>query len=352
MLKKVLALLSLLLAIASPAFAAAPSLPGLRPNDATTISLNDETSLLVNKGNATITAINLSTETLSWKKAFTTLYDVKILQYPTKIIILTEEKQHLKKLTLDASGNLLTQTVYVSMKTGMNPYLAYWVAPDEHNNEMILIQQDKNTQLFKSPWNKPFKQLKTAMEPNSSYENVILRKLAFQSPYLIVEQDGGAFMQDQIFYQVFDIYSGKKYTIASEWNVSSEFSIRKNQLIITTSYGELRPSIGPKKEHQIFGVYDLKTGKPITLKTYTFSNDSVFFAWDCTFQNDNTFFFTDLISSSWTLFDSNGTGYFPMQNNPVATLQQFIHYSSKLHKASFLISSDNGKSSFLINQQL
>lgn len=233
-------------------------------------------TLLVDKINHQIQLLDLSTGKIAWSKKFPTLYDCEILTKPTKIIVITEESNHSRKVTFSEEGKQLSQQIFSAIKLNGNQKLQ-WSAARLQEKEKLALVRENNLLVYQYPWKKAVINISNVVPVDMNYENTILQDIQFQSPYVIIKINGRSLTQSQDNYKIINLVTKQVNTIPLAWNVNSNFTIDGSALVVNTSSISGNPlGIETNVEQLIYARYDLKTSKMETSikKVFTMSDSN------------------------------------------------------------------------------
>ncbi len=236
------------------------------------LTLAKNTTLIIDKLENELTVLDLSTQQVIWSKKLPAIYDCNVLTNPTKIIVLTSDKNTLQKITFSESGTLLSQQVFPHIKLNEQQKLSWTPAINQEKEKLAVLNKDR-IQIYQYPWKKP-SSIVTVSEPNDrQYEVKLIPEIKLHHSNVIVKITGDNSTQSQDIYKIINIESKKKVTIPLEWNVNSNFTVIGDELIINTSSKIGNPlGINTDNEHDLFMRYDLKTGSSKLKVTRNFTS--------------------------------------------------------------------------------
>lgn len=235
------------------------------------LSLTPEKTLLVDKVNSQIQVLDLSLNKVVWSKKFPVIYDSQVLQNPIKIILITTERNKLKKVTLSSDGSVISEQIYSNIKLTEDLKVS-WSPKVGQNKETIMMASNGKINMYQYPWKKPFVTLSYVMPEDKAYEVTTLKDIKLQSGYAVIKINGNNSTQDQDFYRVINLSSMKKFTIPVEWNITSHFVIEAKELVVITSSQIGNPlGIDTSTKHTIYTRYDLATGTENTSVTRSYA---------------------------------------------------------------------------------
>ncbi|MFB9326342.1 hypothetical protein ACFFSY_10490 [Paenibacillus aurantiacus] len=290
---------------ASSISAAAPSSYSESLLDPSTQSLaiSSSKTLFVDKKNRQIQMLDLNTGKIGWKQTFPSIYDVEVLTYPTKIVVITEEKRHPRKVTLSEEGKPLSQQTYNNMKlTGTEKI--QWSAPLQQEKEKLAIFTNKALSVYQYPWSKPSVTLSLEMADDNKYENVILQDAQLRAPYAIAKFSGSSLGQSKPYYKIVNVAAQQISALPLAWNVESGFILEGTSLALHTSSISGSPlGIETNMDQMIYARYDLLTGKlaPTITRTFTMSDSN----WSTTSFN-GYLLLTDTEHEQRAIFNKSG----------------------------------------------
>jgi hypothetical protein len=273
--------------------------------------LDDQHRLLINNDSGKIRSLDLETLQPSWEKKFDSVYDVRILHNPSKLIVLAKDQGKLMKFTLSVEGNILSQQEIAnpSVRTWMKQTESLqisWSPSTAVSKERLAIYSSGSVFIYEYPWKTTPLKIDVNVAPNSSYEDVLTQEIQLEWPYLVVKHQGGALMQVQDFYTVYHAVTKKKVDILMDQNTSSDFTMEQGALVVNSS--SITPGPGGTRSapgNLIYGRYDLATGKSIYEKRAVFHNNET--KWSTKYDHQQLLLL-DSDTNTLAQFDQRGRG--------------------------------------------
>ncbi|MBU5444117.1 hypothetical protein [Paenibacillus sp. MSJ-34] len=308
-------------------------------------ALTNTSTLIVDKINNQLQVLDISTQQPIWNKKFTALFECVILENPLKIVVLTSEKNNLKKITLSADGNILSQQLFSYIKIEDNQKFS-WSPPTTIEKEKIVVVGNNNISLYQYPWKKPSSTVQDILPKEIKYEVVTIKQTKLQWPYFVIKLNGDNSPQSQDFYRIVDLSNKKMMTIPVEWNINSNFTLEGNEIVIFTSSKVGLPfGINPKVEYGVYTKYDLKTGAANMKITRSFTASD--FNWRTDYVN-NQLSIIDTERNTQTLLDKNGKVINEIAITTEDLYNKFIGYSNG--QLFSFISTADGKAELTVNE--
>lgn len=243
----------------------------LLDNSTQTVPVSSTKTLFVDKINNQIQLLEINTGKILWSKKFTVLYDCKVLQNPTKIVVITKEGNNPRKVTFSTEGTQLSHQIFATIKLSENQKLQ-WSAPRLQEKERLALLNNDHLLIYQSPWKKPAIKISIAVPDDKEYEYPIIQDVQFQSPYVVVKTNGSGIGQSKDYYKIINLITKKVNVIPLTWNVKSNFVIEGSTLVVNTSSNSGSPlGIVTDVEQTIYARYDLKTSQVTTSINRTFT---------------------------------------------------------------------------------
>ncbi len=290
-------------------------------------AIDDQHRLLIDNFLGKIECIDLATFTQSWEKKFDFIYDIRIMNNPSKIIVIAKDRGKVMKITLSTEGKVLTQqeivipTVQTWMKQNKLVHIS-WSPPAPGSTEKLAVYSEGPVLIYEYPWKKPLSKIDVKIPPSSSYESVLTGEFELEWPYLIVQHEGGALVQVREFYSIYNAVTKKKVDILMDWNTSSDFMIEQGVLVVNSS--SITPGPGgtlPAPGNLVYGRYDLATGKAIYEKRMVFHDNGTF--WRTKYDRQQLLLM-DSDTSTLTQLDQKGNVLSSVKMEKVWTYSGFL----------------------------
>jgi hypothetical protein len=309
-------------------------------------SLSSDKSLFVDKFNHQIEVQNLATESIDWKKNLPIIYDSQVFYNPLKIVIITSQNNHPKKITFAMDGTVLSSQIFtnLNLQSYINPHIA-WSPPSTTQKEKIAIADQRKLSIFQSPWKKPLKIMDYTSSTDSKYESTLLEDEQMNSTYVILKLIGASLTQSQDLYRIFNINTGQRYTLSMQWNTSTELTIENNEIAINSSsiFGS-SPGIHTNVPYHIFTRYDLPTGKILKDLTTVFKQTES--NWETDYFN-HQFMFINTQDSTIGIYNRNAKNIWEIDYTGEAHDTRFI---GDFNNRIFLLKYDSKDGTVLTSQ--
>lgn len=304
-------------------------------NNSTIFSLDGNKSLFVDKMNNELQVVDISSQKSLWKKKFSTIYDCDVLANPFKIVIITAKNNKVEKVTLSTDGKLLSQQVLSNLKIEDNQFIR-WFPAQNKEKEKVALSNKGSILIYQYPWKKPISKLRIN-QPNE-YVVTVLNDIQLHYPYVIIKHLGNNSPQDQEVYRIINVSTKKEITIPVEWNVTSNFVVEGNQLVINTSSIIGFPMGINPGDKVVYSRYNLKTGLLETKVTRKFDNSVS--NWRTDYVNQQLLL-VDSEQNKQTLYNKSGQILVETVSTAENLEYKFIGYKDK--KIFSLVPSVNNK---------
>jgi len=292
-------------------------------------AIDDKHRLLIDNLLGKMECIDLATFTQSWEKKFDFIYDIRILNNPSKIIVIAKDRGKVMKFTLSTEGKVLTQQEIVipTVQTWMKQnkfFQMRWSPSTPGSTEKLTVYSEGPVLIYEYPWKKPLSKIDVNIPPNSSYESVLTGEFVLEWPYLVVKHEGGALVQVREFYSIYNAVTKKKVEILMDRNTSSDFTIEQGVLVVNSS--SITPGPGgilPAPGNLVYGRYDMTTGKPIYEKRVVFHNNESF--WRTKYDRQQLLLM-DSDTSTMTQLDQKGNVLSSIEMEKVGSYSGFLGF--------------------------
>jgi len=277
------------------------------PKSLQNINISEDSTLLIDKFNNEIHSINLDSLKDNWSKKFARIYDVKVLENPTKIIVLAKINNKLAKLSVDKDGKIINQQLFSSPNISTllqdNSAIASWSAPSSTTREKIAIYKADEIKIFEYPWKT--QSMSIEMKPRDNiFEGVYRDSMNFNWPYIVTKNIGSSLMFSVEFYHVYNLSTKKSFEVDVDEYTNSQYTIENGILVINTSSNNPTPTgINPTADYNIYSRYNLATGK-LTYQLKRQFNDPEA-AWRTNYYNQQLYLF-DSTTKEYYLFNKIG----------------------------------------------
>ncbi|MEC0093911.1 hypothetical protein [Paenibacillus macquariensis] len=275
----------------------------LLDNSTQILPVSSTKTLLVDKINRQIQLLEINTGKIVWSKKFPAIYDCEVLMNPTKIVVITEEKNKPLKVTFSVEGTQLSQQIFATINLTENQKLQWSPASPQEKERFALVNED-HILVYQSPWKKPVINISITVPNDKQYESPIVQDVQFKSPYAVVKIYGSGIGQSLDYYKIINLVTKKVNVFALTWNVKSRFVVEGSTLVVNTSSISGSPLGVPTNTlHTIYARYDLKTNQVTSSikRTFTMFDSN----WSSSYFN-GYLLITDSEQNQHALFQQNG----------------------------------------------
>ncbi|KAA9004858.1 hypothetical protein F4V43_09500 [Paenibacillus spiritus] len=237
-------------------------------------SLDASTTLFIDRIDHRIQALDLSRNTIKWELDLPAIYDSRVFTNPHKIIIITSENNHPRKVVLSAEGKILSSQVFTRIVLNSQVKQVAWTFSAANHQEELAVAYSDRLFFYQAPWFKASRTVSYALKEYSRrYENVALDRVWLEFPYAVLKLRGGALVQGRDLYRVLNLSSGGSYTLSMPWNLTTSGRIEGEELVVTRSSIAGSPGgIDVNRANPVYTRYALPTGKVNIELTKTFSS--------------------------------------------------------------------------------
>lgn len=232
--------------------------------------------LLMNRNvdnRSTVQVLDTALNAVVWSKTLK-VYDLTVVTVSKKIVLLTEDKNAIKKIALDYDGKELSSDNFhnalkIPKTTEEGSFYARWSAPSTGVPERIAIVNNGQFQLFQSPWKSSKVSYGLEMNPNNTYEDIRLIDVKYPGyPYVIAEYQGSGIGSTTYVLRVINLYNKQEYSLpfGSTQRLGGHDIVYQSDgknLLVSTSHEERVGATfkNPEAPQPVFYSYQLTTGK-------------------------------------------------------------------------------------------
>jgi hypothetical protein len=237
-------------------------------------------AIIVDHDGLMVNYVSIMDNKIIWSHKFERIYDLRVLSNPFKIVVITSEKNALKKVSLNEAGETVTLQRFPTLpakdrKFGIPLSLSYtvrWIPPTSNSGERIAIMENDKVSFYKSPWKKAYSVNNVYVGPSSAYEEVDMRDWAVTYPYLVTKYSGHGLSRYETFYKIIDLTDKSSSEIR---NIGDDFSLEKNSLIATSSTSD-NPAINKPNAQPYYFQYSLKSKKLLSTQSKIFTESTLY----------------------------------------------------------------------------